>query len=76
LVTGPPAHFSWIVRPSRPVIARRRIEPVIASKPVAKTTASTATVSWPVTTPSGTKPVIGAACRSTRVTFGRLKVSK
>ena len=35
-VRGPADHFSCMVSPSLPVIATRSIDPVIASKPVAK----------------------------------------
>ena len=50
--------------------------PVIASKPVARTSASNSYVSPPATSPSGTIRSIGESLTSTRVTFGRLKVSK
>src|SRR5262245_25066224 len=36
-VVGPSLHASRSVRPSRPEMSTRRIEPVIASKPVANT---------------------------------------
>ena len=39
-VTGPSAHASRRVRPSRPVMSTLTIAPVIASKPVANTIAS------------------------------------
>jgi hypothetical protein len=75
-VCGPPAQASRSERAPRPWISTRKIAPVMASKPVAKMTASSGYSAAEVRIPSGVKSSIGSLRRSTSVTFSRLNVSK
>ena len=71
-VSGPAAHFSFSVTPSRPVMSTDTIAPVIASKPVANTIASNSNDSVVVSIPVSVTVSIGVLRRSTSRTWGRL----
>ena len=75
-VRGPSAHFSASDRPSRPVMSTATMAPVMASKPVANTMASNSNDSSEVSMPVSVIVARGVLRRSTRRTWGRLKVSK
>jgi len=68
--------LSLSVTPSTPVTSTDTSGPVMASKPVAKTMASNCSDSSAVSMPSSVTVTIGVRRRSTRWTWGRLKVSK
>ena len=72
---GPDAHFSRSVSPSAPVMRGSRSGPVMASKPVANTSASSTYSVDSVRIPRGVISTIGSARTSTSETLSRLYVA-
>ena len=73
---GPSAHFWFSVCPLRPLMSILATDPVMASKPVASTSASTSYSLPPVRTALAVISSIGLDLMSTSVTFERLNAAK
>ncbi len=74
-MAGPAAQASFSRAPPLPRMSILSSAPVMASKPIAKTMASTSYSRTAVFTPAGVIRSIGSSVRSTRLTLSRLKVA-